>query len=250
MECSITCTTADEACRRSALRALGVSNKSLLAIAIDGPLRPSLSVEFKYRAAECLLSRGAFQKRGKPGQSHAGSGPELHRHASLLAEIVLSESNIEAARSPFAAHTTAIYEAFPNLFLGVMCDECSYPDRPTKRRHWTDTLFPLVQPRVDYLLSALLPHRNQNGFSKIDGHEPIAAYTCAITAVCAAAGVAVAVGALEDGFMVLPPRKFWGSSADGGLWAERELRDNFRKYRPEENCLPNADLFEGHVRWP
>jgi len=117
-----------------------------------------------------------------------------------------------------------VYEAFPNLFLGVLCDERKYPVRPSKGRYWTDCLFRLVASRLDKLIRTLLPQRRFTSVASTDGHEPIAALVCAVTALAAAAGQCVAVGASTDGYIVLPPIPFWGSSAEGERWAERELR--------------------------
>ncbi len=216
IDCSESSATAANTSREQALLAVGGQDKSqFLSIAIDGPLRPHLRVLDAYRTAECLLSRGAFQKRGKPGQTNAGSGPELHKHATLLAEMVLRDSKVGPAKMPFSASSFGVYEAFPNLFLGVLCDERNYPVRPSKGRYWTDCLFPLVASRLDKLIGTLLPQRRFTSVASTDGHEPIAALACAVTALAAAAGQCVAVGASTDGYIVLPPISFWGSSAEG-----------------------------------
>jgi len=140
--------TAEQICREQALLALrGQDESQFLSVAIDGPLKPHLHECNEYRTTECLLSRGAFQKRGKPGQTNAGSGPQLHKHATLLAKMVLQHCKVEAARMPFAASSSGVYEAFPNLFLGVLCAEREYPLRPARGRYWTDCLFPLASSR-------------------------------------------------------------------------------------------------------
>ena len=216
--------TAEQSCREQALLAVqGVDNSQFISVAIDGPLRPQLEECCAYRMAECILSRGVFQKRGKPGQTNAGSGPQLHKHATLLARMVSQRCELGPAQMPFSVSKAAVYEAFPNLFLGVLCAESDYPKRPPKGRCWTDCLFPLVAGRLNEFLRSLLSDRSFNSVATVSGHEPVAALTCAITALAAAAGQCVAVGG-ADGYILLPPLSRWGTSADGNRWAERELR--------------------------
>ncbi len=225
IDCSESSATAANTSREQALLDVRGQDKSqFLSIAIDGPLRPGLHVRYEYRTAECVLSRGAFQKRGKPGPTNGGSGPELHKHATRLAQMVLRDCKVKTAKMPFSASSSGVYEAFPNLFLGVLCEERDYPKRPSRGRYWTDCLFHRVASRLDELIRTLLPQRHFDSVAKKNGHEPIAALTCAITALAAAAGQCVAVGAPTDGFIVLPPISIWGSSVEGERWAERELR--------------------------
>lgn len=221
--------TVEQTRRRDALRQLfsGVET-AILAVAVDGPLRPGLEVDAKhYRAAECILSRGAFQRRGKPGQTHAGSGPALHYHATVLAHLSLTECSVGATTLLFAILAAAVAEAFPNMFLGVLCDEQAYPNRPLRRRYWTDVLYPLVQTKLRQMLLDLLANRQIVGDWELEDHEKIGAFACALTALGFAAGRCVAVGSHEDGFMILPPLELWGyDSTLKCRWAERELRRN------------------------
>ena len=78
------------------------------------------------------------------------------------------------ASHPCAIHEKAIVEAFPNLFLGTLCDEENYPEKPSRQRKWTDTLFPLVAERLGLLLKCLLPRREIKGSLALDDHEEIA----------------------------------------------------------------------------
>lgn len=240
--------TADRLGREQALHTIrGTSGLPFLGLAIDGPLRPGLDERLEYRTAECLLSRRLFQKRGKPGQTNAGSGPQLHKHATMLAKLALESCPVSASIMPFSMSTLGVYEAFPNLFLGVLCAECEYPNRPRQRRRWTDCLFPLVAGQLDRLIESLLPGRQFQGVAATIGHEPVAALTCAITALVAAAGEGVAVGSQMDGFIVLPPYAFWGVSANGKKWAERELRAILERLSREESNIRRPQIYEGAV---
>src|SRR5207253_396107 len=81
-------TTNDQGQRRSALKEV-IEVNPLLGVAIDGPLTHGLRLIPHYRVADALLSRGAFQKRGKPGQTSSPVGQQLHRHATDLANLAL-----------------------------------------------------------------------------------------------------------------------------------------------------------------
>lgn len=249
LESKHACATADYELRHQALGDVLSGRSEVMAVAIDGPLRPSLPVVREYRTAECVLSRGAFQKRGKPGQTHAGSGPKLHDHATQLARLVPEHGCSPATTMPFSIVGHGIYEAFPNLFLGVLCDETKYPVRPEKGRCWTDSLFYLVRGRLEELLRYVLPGRAGTNATDVKGYEPIAALVCALTALSAAAGVSVAVGAARDGFIVLPPLVLWGSSASGERWAERELRKNVHGLKQKPGGLSAPEIYVGLDLW-
>lgn len=216
--------------RRAAIAALlAATDGEVSAVAVDGPLRPDLERCCAYRVCDALLSRGAFQRRGKVAPTNCPSGFRLHQEAALLAELAL-EHPVAPARHASAIHARAIVEAFPNLCLGVMCDDdvdAPYP-RAAQRRHWTDTLYPCLVERakLDGVMSVLLPgHRIAGPWGQITNHEDRAALACAMTALGVAVGRYVAVGA-ADGWVALPPAEAWGRGADGGAWAERALRDN------------------------
>ena len=204
--------TRHEADRRAKLAGIAPTEGRVLAVAVDGSLVPALGNTTRYRAAEAVLSAGALQKRGKPGPTNGGSGPELHREATRLAEFALVELRIATAVHATPIHERAVVEAFPNLFLGSLCDERDYPDRPSRSRKWTDELFgiPEVRARFFDLLRAVLPSREVPSSATITDHEEIAALTCAVTALCVASGHYTAVGACEDGYVILPPASFMG----------------------------------------
>ncbi len=193
------------------------------AVAIDGPLRPGLHVEKGHRACESALSRGAFARRGKPGSTASGSGADLHRAATARAALATDALDLAASERPESLAGRALFEAFPNLFLGVLCDEAAYPARPIRKRQWTDTLFPLVGSRLRALVAELLPGRRLAGETPT-GHDETAAFVCGVTALCAARGHYAAIGSPHDGWILLPPRWHWGRAAEGdATWPEREL---------------------------
>ncbi len=249
-----TCANArsDGGSRLDALRRAGATSAAgVLAAAIDGPLRPGLEEDgTRYRAAEALLSCGCFQKRGKPGQTHAGSGPRLHAEATSLARFVLESCRVVKAESPLAIHSAAVVEAFPNMFLGVLCDEQAYPPRPERKRKWTDSLYCILKDKLRCLVMELLPGRTLAGSFDLQDHEHIAGFVCALTALAAVSGRSVAVGSHQDGFIILPPFEFWGA-ANGcpEPWAARELRRSMVNAGGAGKRFPTACVYRGRERW-
>jgi hypothetical protein len=236
--------SSDDIDRLAVLKALlPTEPRRVLAIAIDGPLRPHLAEDVsQYRSAEAYLSSGRFQQRGKPGQTNAGSGPKLHQEATWLAHFTKRHVQVELPVTGLL-YPQAIVEAFPNLFLGVLCDESAYPAEPTYKRKWTDSLYHLVQNKLEWLLRELLPGRNINGDWDLADHEEIAAFTCALTALCVAAGRFTAVGSPADGYIILPPRAFWETSSNHNplSWAEQELLQGQARVRGR---FPQAHYWE------
>jgi hypothetical protein len=138
-------------------------------------------------------------------------------------------------------------EAFPNLFLGVLCDEADCPRKPAKKRKWTDSLYPLVKPKLEGLLRLLLPCRQQAASLDIRDHEEIAAFTCALTALCVSARRFVGLGSETDGFIILPPSGLWGrATTDAGRWAEGALRRNLVAVARE---FPGATIYRDGRVW-
>lgn len=177
------CTTSVGTTRDTRSRALEelVGKRTLSAMAIDGPLRPNLVFDpSSYRVVDAVLSRGIFQKRGKPGPTNGGSGPELHRHAIQLAKLAVNQHRVLSSHFLPTVHAKLVVEAFPNLFLGFLLDEQDYPRRPLKARKWTDTLVqkPQVQMKIQSIIELLLPGRAQKQqLQELNGHENIAAFT-------------------------------------------------------------------------
>jgi len=230
--------------RVNALRNLLDRRAKVLAVAVDGPLRLGLRLDTRsYRASEGLLSRGKCQRRGKPGPTNGGSGPQLHGEATALAGLALKQVSVAQASHIPAIHEHAIVEAFPNLFLGVLCDETDYPRKPAKERKWTDSLYPLVKPKLEGLLRSLLPCRQPASSLDIGDHEEIAAFTCALTALCVMARRFVGVGSQVDGFIILPPSDQWGKEEeDAGPWAEAVFRRNLDTVARK---FPGATIYKG-----
>ncbi len=223
----------DASGRRAALRRLLAGDGSpVLAVAVDGPLRPALSYEASYRSCDALLARGRFARRGKPGQTNSGSGRRLHEEACRLTALALEEVTVAPARHACAIDDRAVVEAFPNLFLGVLCDDGDYPERPHRARQWTDTLYELkrrrtnMQRRLIELLRGLADRRAIAGPWDIRDHDERAGLVCALAALCVAAGRFVAVGSPKDGWIILPPGDHWGRGEGRERWAWRVLRDN------------------------
>ena len=220
--------------RRRRLAALLARTRGPIeAVAVDGPLRPDLECRETYRGADALLCRGLFAQRGKVGATSSRSGFRLHQEAVVLADLAL-EHPVARARHRPAIHARAVVEAFPNLFLGVLCDACAaapYPV-PLRPRQWTDAFYPALAAggRLDALLRRLLPGRRLDAaWTSVTDHDDRAALACALAALGVAVGLFVAVGA-EDGWVILPPREAWGRGEDG-CWAEDTLRANVTSVR-------------------
>ncbi len=239
----------DDNSRKQALHhLLSPDHLDVLAVAIDGPLRPQLVGDSTTcRLSESLLMRGQFQKRGKPGATNSGSGPKLHVGATRLAHFILAQVNITSATHLPSIYTKTIVEAFPNQFLGVLCDEVIYPQTPHKKRKWTDTLYPIVRSKLEDLVKSLLPDRKVNGDWNLDDHEEIAGLVCALSALCVAAHQFVAVGSDDDGYIILPPQVSWGQSEMSSVsWAERELRRNLEAVIKH---FPTAAVYNNGEKW-
>ncbi len=215
--------TADEV-RTAALRPLLEKVDRVNVVAIDGPIRPDLVCVPAYRCSESLLSRGIFQRRGKPGASHFGFGWDLHCAATAMAKLVARVAGVPA---------DAFVEAFPNGFLAVLHDDDGFPRSEEVRRRWTDVLYARssVRTALGRMLADVAPGRTITGdwefagSSRSDVHEKRSALVCALTALCVAANRCVSVGAAADGLIHLPPRTAWGRGAGGGApWAEVALR--------------------------
>jgi hypothetical protein len=244
------CTKTGKNCddRAGALRQLLGDRRQVLVVAVDGPLRRDLQLDSSTcRTAEKLLSRGKFQRRGKPGPANAGSGPRLHQEATDLAKFALKQLSVAKAGHEPRIDERAVVEAFPNMFLGVLCDETNYPKKPERKRRWTDTLYPVVRPRLEAMVRCFLPLRNLRGNLEIGDHEEIGALACAMTALCVAAKRFVAVGSEVDGYIILPPSDWWGRQSDGTVaWARVELLKNLKSVAGD---MSRPAIYEDRRKW-
>ena len=225
-----------------------IQGRRLLAVGIDGPLIPKLKTTKQYRSAEALLSRGKFRYRGKPGPTNGGSGPELHKQATILAKLTLRTQDVGLAAYHFKIHEKAVVEAFPNAFLAVLHPDDGFPLRPEVPRRWTDTLFPRLHQKIEELLVFLLPqHKTSFNLRDIHSHEGIASFICALTALCVTFGRCIAVGDRELGYVVLPPLEYWGKCTRGShLWASDTLRNNLASVRSRFN---DVALYRDNKPW-
>lgn len=220
--------------------------RKLLCVAIDGPLIPKLGITTEYRAAEALLSRGKFQKRGKPAPTNGKLGQILHKQATELAKLAINTQDIASATYPYRIHEKAVVEAFPNAFLAVLHPDKEFPSKPKAHRRWTDMLFPRLKYEIAQLLGALLPQHNFN-LDHIQGHEVIASFLCALTALCVVFNQCVAVGDRSLGYIVLPPLEFWGASTTGSSqWAGDALGDNWTSVRAR---FRDTELYKDNRPW-
>jgi len=248
-EVSLECSEArgDENDRRNKLDQL-IRGRKLLAVGIDGPLNPELATVKEHRAADALLSRGRFQRRGKAGPTNGGSGPKLHSQATQLAKLIIDTQNVGSATYPYKIHDKAIVEAFPNAFLAVLHPDEGFPSKPEVPRRWTDTLFPRLRQEIGELLEFLLSqYKISFSLDDIQRHEGIASFLCALTALCVVVSRCVAVGDRRLGYIILPPLEFWGKSMGGNdQWARGALRDNLPGVRRQ---FKEVVLYSDNEAW-
>jgi hypothetical protein len=208
-------------------------------VAIEGPLVKDLKRIAHYRAAEALLSRGFFAKkgepRGKPGQTSSGIGLDLHKHATSLALTVINFAKTKYLTLEKSSHFEAIsewaiVEAFPNQFLAALIPEKDLPRREIK--DWSDVYWEacLQYNLLDKLMEFLLPGRSMDDFEKYTDHEGRAAIVCALTALGVALGKWVGVGDPIDGDIILSSFHSWGKGIrSSSPWMESALRENLPK---------------------
>lgn len=211
-------TTADPARRRAALAELTNGKSRVAAVAVDGPLGPKLCGLTQYRAAEALLSQGAMQKRGKPGQTSSPTGQKLHQHATALATLALELCDVAESSHAQAIHHKAVVEAFPNAFLAALMAE---HDFGALSRNASDVFWDrlCVSGAMAGLCSELLGDRTLSpSLAEITDHEERAGAVCALTALCVVRGAYAAVGDPVCGDIILPPVSRWGNGSDGVPW--------------------------------
>ncbi|MGH8722689.1 MAG: hypothetical protein ACREU4_11930 [Burkholderiales bacterium] len=177
----------------------------LACAAFDGPLRRGFEGIGRYRTAERMLTRRLHRRIGKPGASSAPVGRLLNAHANACASAVLRHCDVAAANHTVRIDDSAVVEAFPSGFLGVMLDD---PSSLGARRHNRSDLFFLrccERGTFDRLVGHLLPRRSLvRSPTVLTDHDERAAFVCALTALCVAADDYTAVGD-HDGWIILPP---------------------------------------------
>jgi hypothetical protein len=172
----------------------------LACAAFDGPLRRGFEAIGRYRTAERMLTRRLGRRIGKPGASSAPVGMLLNAHANACASAVLRHCDVKLATHATRIDDRAVVEAFPSSFLGVILDDSS---TLAARRHNRSDLFFLRC--CDRLIDHLLPGRRLGcDLVALTNHDERAAFVCALTALCVAAGDYTAVGD-DDGWIILPP---------------------------------------------
>ena len=227
---SFECSRASLAKRAQLLRKY--TDRPIMVAALDGPLRSDFNVIDHYRRAEQLLTEGVGRRIGKPGQSSSPVGRLLNLHANECARILVETGEIGQALHDHAVHRSAIVEAFPSSFLGVLIEQ---PEALAVNRASRSDVFYGHLARRDRLLTLLqylLPNRTlKTSFAEITNHDESAAVICALTALCVAAGHYTVVGDKTDGWIVLPPWSFIQS------WARVILVQNAKRggleFRPE-----------------
>ena len=186
-----------------------VSNQKLLAVAIDGPLCPKFREVDRYRGAERLLSRGELRERiGKPGQSSSPNGKKLNAQANKSAKALKKHCRVRKANHKVRIDECTIVEAFPTTFLGVLLKRPTLLNRP-KSKARSDIYFAHLakNQQLDQFVEKLLGGREwSQHIDEIKNHDDRAAFICALTALCVAAGNFTAVGDDRDGWIILPPQ--------------------------------------------
>ena len=70
----------------------------------------------------------------------------------------------------------------------------------------------------------------------LTNHDDRAAFVCAVTAVCVACGEYTAVGDVEDGWIVLPPRRAFAEWAWNAVLANERLEEG-EPHPPSEGAV-------------
>jgi hypothetical protein len=108
------------------------AGRRIAVAAFDGPIR-------RYRTAERMLTRRLRPLIGKPGQSSAPVGKLLNHHANECVRYVVTHCEVQDAQHCVPIDQSAIVEAFPSSFLGMMIEN---PEQITARRgDRSDTFF-------------------------------------------------------------------------------------------------------------
>ena len=217
-----------------------LGSKTCLAAAVDGPLAPGFMTIGVYRKAERALTRG-LQAIGRPGPSNSPNGKKLNAAANQISHVLVEFDCVEKAGHRFRIHESAIVEAFPTSFLGVMLekDETGVETRRRRFNTYYQTLTAGEEDgRLGELVRLLLPgrriakivwpandHRKGSRLTDVRNHDERSAVVCAVTALLVAARRYIAVGEKKTGYLILPP------IAEGGQpgmrdWAKNIIQRN------------------------
>ena len=235
MDCCFQRCTAKDSDRKETIDSV-LGTRQLLAVAIDGPLRPCFAEVKNYRTAERLLSRGDLYKRIRgAASSRSPMGKNLNVEANRWVRSLKEHACVrEVGQSnPIRLDTGAFFETFPNSFLGVMIKR---PDEVAMRGKRSDRYFRhLAHDRgFDSFLQLIGGHSQWiRQPTQIRNHEDRAAFVCALSALCIAAGSYVAVGDTEDGWIALPPQKMFAD------WAWNALQNNVSRNGGVGCVVPN-----------
>ena len=233
-------TGSQKAQRLTDLMSLIPEGVTISAVGIDGPLTTDFQLIDRYRAADAFLSRGAFQKRCKPGPVDVPRGQLLHYHATELAKLVLELNeegylHVEDAGHPDRIHQSRIVEAFPNAFLGVLLEGARYDQiKGTKRGEKSDQLWRAAVGKhsLHDLIGHLVPQIGLGELDTISDHDHRAAFVCALAGLCVAKNRYVSVGDPVDGNIACHPSICGESSSDSAG----------ARLRCEKTCLHSRQL--------
>ena len=181
----------------------------LSGVGIDGPLRPDLRRLRSGRECERRLTCAPFHLRCRPGSVTAPVGQRLHAEATRI------------ARALARAHPAALrVEAFPTAFLRTLLPEHRpgrVPRGDKSQVYWACCL---REGALDRLVARLFPRGAAAivaALAELRQRDERAAAVCALTARAAVRGWDTRVGATEDGWISLAPRRFLAD------WARRAL---------------------------
>jgi hypothetical protein len=216
--------------------------------ALDAPILPEHQGE-PHRACESIFYGGAFWNRCRPGLSHHGRALALRRAGAETApQFATLLSGLRLVPELEVHRDSAIVEAFPNTFLGVLLPEAVYKhcDRFSNERK-SDWMFRKAAERGTFqaLLGGLgwTEAETLQKFLEQAGphgdHDARAALVCLLTAGFAVSGNAVVVGDPTHGWFWLPPKSFWEPWA----WAALDLQ--LRKLKCGR--FPKVDLWKGQI---
>lgn len=178
--------------------------------ALDAPILPKHEGQPR-RGCERVFYGGAFWNRCRPGLSHHGRGMALRSAGAETArQFATTLSGLRLVPDLEVRRDTAIVEAFPNTFLGVLLPEAAYEcwDRIENERK-SDWMYRKIAERDTF--KVLLADLGWTEASTIDqfqdqarsdgDHDIRAALVCLLTAGFAALGSAViVVTGRMDGF--------------------------------------------------